>query len=90
MSIFIATPLLFIYNYYLQKCLKPATKIGVVCPQLLEGIASELKYLGKRAALYLAAAVSDFYVPWSKLVGVVLTGYSSTVQTRIKRVSIYI
>eukprot|EP00271_Cylindrocystis_brebissonii_P005425 TRINITY_DN17457_c0_g1_i2.p1 TRINITY_DN17457_c0_g1~~TRINITY_DN17457_c0_g1_i2.p1 ORF type:complete len:208 (-),score=39.66 TRINITY_DN17457_c0_g1_i2:197-820(-) len=35
--------------------------------QLLRLVAEGLQLLGRRALVYLAAAVSDFYVPWSSL-----------------------
>jgi phosphopantothenate-cysteine ligase len=36
---------------------------------LLRGIASELNTIGSRAMFYLAAAVSDFYIPKGEMVG---------------------
>ena len=39
------------------------------CPQLLETIATRLRPFGAQVLFYLAAAVSDFYVPWEDLVG---------------------
>jgi phosphopantothenate-cysteine ligase len=36
---------------------------------LLKGISKELEPVGRRAMLYLAAAVSDFYVPKQEMVG---------------------
>jgi len=40
-----------------------------LCVQYLETICNCLSSLGKRAMLYLAAAVSDFYIPWDEMVG---------------------
>lgn len=37
-------------------------------PQFLQLIAEALRPLGPRAAFYLAAAVSDFFVPWADMV----------------------
>ena len=39
--------------------------------QSLRAIAGALRRCGPRAAFYLAAAVSDFYIPWSSMVGCV-------------------
>ena len=36
--------------------------------QSLRAIAQELRPLGRHAAFYLAAAVSDFYIPWPQMV----------------------
>jgi hypothetical protein len=36
--------------------------------QCLRVISAELRPWGRRAAFYLAAAVSDFYIPWSSMV----------------------
>ena len=36
--------------------------------QSLRVIAEQLRPLGRRAAFYLAAAVSDFYIPWPQMV----------------------
>ena len=36
--------------------------------QSLRAIAEELRPLGRHAAFYLAAAVSDFYIPWPQMV----------------------
>ena len=36
--------------------------------QSLRTIAGELRPLGRQAAFYLAAAVSDFYIPWPQMV----------------------
>lgn len=36
--------------------------------QSLRAIAQQLRPLGRHAALYLAAAVSDFYIPWPQMV----------------------
>lgn len=36
--------------------------------QYLREIALQLRTVGPRALFYLAAAVSDFYIPWSQLV----------------------
>ena len=36
--------------------------------QFLQLIAETLRPLGRGAAFYLAAAVSDFFVPWSEMV----------------------
>lgn len=36
--------------------------------QYLEVIAAALRPLGSQAAFYLAAAVSDFYIPWPDMV----------------------
>ena len=36
--------------------------------QTLRIIAEQLRPLGRRAAFYLAAAVSDFYIPWPQMV----------------------
>ncbi len=38
-------------------------------PQYLRVVAEALRPLGPRAMFYLAAAVSDFYIPWGQLVG---------------------
>ena len=35
---------------------------------MLRIIATSLKCIGSHAMFYLAAAVSDFYIPWPKLV----------------------
>ena len=37
--------------------------------QYLQIIALALRECKRQAAFYLAAAVSDFYIPWSKLAG---------------------
>ena len=36
--------------------------------QSLRTIAEQLRPLGRHAVFYLAAAVSDFYIPWSQMV----------------------
>lgn len=36
--------------------------------QILQLIASSMSSLGSNALFYLAAAVSDFYVPWESMV----------------------
>lgn len=36
--------------------------------QSLRTIAAQLRPLGRQAAFYLAAAVSDFYIPWPQMV----------------------
>ena len=36
--------------------------------QSLRAIAQQLRPLGRNAAFYLAAAVSDFYIPWPQMV----------------------
>ena len=44
---------------------------GLTCwciMQSLRVIAEQLRPLGRRAAFYLAAAVSDFYIPWPQMV----------------------
>jgi len=38
------------------------------CMQILRGVATMLQPLGPRVLYYLAAAVSDFYLPWSEMV----------------------
>lgn len=40
----------------------------MVCMQLLRTVALSVSNLGSGVLFYLAAAVSDFYVPWSQLV----------------------
>lgn len=39
------------------------------CWQLLQMVATSMNCLGHRGMFYLAAAVSDFYVPWESMVG---------------------
>ena len=36
--------------------------------QYLREIAEQLQVFGRHALFYLAAAVSDFYIPWSEMV----------------------
>jgi phosphopantothenate-cysteine ligase len=36
--------------------------------QMLQMVAASLRSLGAHAVFYLAAAVSDFYVPWQSMV----------------------
>jgi hypothetical protein len=43
-------------------------RLCVRAPQFLQLIAEALRPLGRRAAFYLAAAVSDFFVPWAEMV----------------------
>ena len=40
----------------------------VAAAQSLRAIAGALRPCGPKAAFYLAAAVSDFYVPWPRMV----------------------
>jgi len=42
--------------------------------QSLRCIALAMKPLGPRALFYLAAAVSDFYIPWTELVSMSVRG----------------
>lgn len=39
-----------------------------VCEQMLQITAISMRSLGTHAVFYLAAAVSDFYVPWTSMV----------------------
>lgn len=48
--------------------LKQSADIKCSCLQFLQVIAEAVRPLGRRAAFYLAAAVSDFFVPWADMV----------------------
>lgn len=58
------------YAPYLICCMKACKRVlNVVCvKQILRMIAVSLRSLGPSAMFYLAAAVSDFYVPWESMV----------------------
>jgi hypothetical protein len=45
-----------------------ASKLHACAAQFLQLVAEALRPLGRGAAFYLAAAVSDFFVPWSEMV----------------------
>ena len=45
-----------------------ATDCGAPLRQYLRAIAEELRPHGRDAAFYLAAAVSDFFIPWRDMV----------------------
>jgi phosphopantothenate-cysteine ligase len=48
--------------------------------QSLRVIAMALEPLGPTACFYLAAAVSDFYLPWADMVNVLLTALARPLQ----------
>lgn len=54
--------------------------------QLLQMIAAELQDLGPRAMFYLAAAVSDFYVPWETMVEHKIQSASGPLDMRLAQV----
>ena len=51
-----------------------------VALQSLRTIAEALRPLGRHAVFYLAAAVSDFYIPWPQMVRLVFALQSLTLE----------
>lgn len=54
--------------YYFALCFAFTYDYFVEFVQILQLISSSMSRLGSSALFYLAAAVSDFYVPWESMV----------------------